>query len=152
MRVFAWIKWERISFLKRWGGWGLKDLFTFSSALAAKVGWRLISSNSILTEITVSKYIYTLSRIDWIHLDNKYTTNIYNIWKVVLTSFNIIEFGLAWRIGSGSHAIIDIDPWFGCRNRFTLPQEFFLFLSSKGIKTVTRFLIWMLYLYGDKIG
>ena len=45
--TFAWIAWDRINLPKQWGGWGIKDLHLFSRALAAKMGWHLISGQSL---------------------------------------------------------------------------------------------------------
>ena len=95
---------------KKWGGWGIKDLYIFSRALVANVVWRLIMTKNISMKIIVRNYVYPLSIIDWVQLQNKYKTNVSTIWKFVLTSFNIIDFGLARRIGSGEHALIEVDP------------------------------------------
>jgi len=41
-RAFPWVRWDKSTLPKKWGGWGLKNLFHFSKVLARKVGWRLI--------------------------------------------------------------------------------------------------------------
>lgn len=46
-RLFAWVKWDSIAKPKKWGGWGIKRLDLFSKALAAKLCWQLISTNSL---------------------------------------------------------------------------------------------------------
>eukprot|EP00253_Pinus_taeda_P030603 PITA_30603 len=46
-RIFAWISWKKITLPKKWGGWGLKDLPDFAMALAAKMGWLLLSSQNL---------------------------------------------------------------------------------------------------------
>eukprot|EP00253_Pinus_taeda_P021333 PITA_21333 len=45
--LFAWVKWETIARPKKWGGWGIKRLDLFAKALAAKLGWQLITSHSL---------------------------------------------------------------------------------------------------------
>jgi len=35
--VLPWVKWETIAILKALGGWGLKNIFLFSKALATKL-------------------------------------------------------------------------------------------------------------------
>ena len=46
-----WVIWKRIVVPKGLGGWGLKDIFLFSKALAAKGGWRLVKSSSLWTRV-----------------------------------------------------------------------------------------------------
>jgi len=43
-RTMPWVSWRRIALPKSLGGWGLKNIFVFSKALAGKVAWRLISN------------------------------------------------------------------------------------------------------------
>jgi len=42
-KTFAWVKWNKITLPKKWGGWGLKDLPLSAQALAAKMGWTLLT-------------------------------------------------------------------------------------------------------------
>jgi len=37
--VIPWVRWEKITTPKALGGWGSKNIFLFSKALAAKGGW-----------------------------------------------------------------------------------------------------------------
>ena len=53
VQVTPWVNWKRIAVPKGLGGWGLKDIFLFSKALAAKGGWRLVHSNSLWTRVIV---------------------------------------------------------------------------------------------------
>jgi hypothetical protein len=55
--VTPWVRWERIVVPKALGGWGLKNIFLFSKALAEKGGWRLLNSSSLWTRVVVQKYI-----------------------------------------------------------------------------------------------
>jgi len=45
--LFTWVKWDTIARPKKWGGWGIKRLDFFAKALAAKLGWQLITSHSL---------------------------------------------------------------------------------------------------------
>jgi hypothetical protein len=55
--VMPWIKWDSLALPKLLGGWGLKNIHSFSTALAAKTGWRLISSNNLWSKVVSQKYI-----------------------------------------------------------------------------------------------
>eukprot|EP00253_Pinus_taeda_P010718 PITA_10718 len=46
-KIFTLISWQKIAFPKRWGGWGLKDLPLFAQALAAKIGWTLLTRQNL---------------------------------------------------------------------------------------------------------
>jgi hypothetical protein len=45
------IKLETLETPKLFGGWGLKHIHCFSKALAAKVGWRLITTTSLWIKV-----------------------------------------------------------------------------------------------------
>jgi len=59
------LKWDRIAIPKRWGGWGNKRLDLFSKALATKLGWKLITSNSLWSRVAQEKYIWPMNLMDW---------------------------------------------------------------------------------------
>ena len=69
--VTPWVRWERISRPKAMGGWGIKNIFLFSEALAAKGGWRLIHADNLWTRVITAKYIAPDSIIDWIRNPTK---------------------------------------------------------------------------------
>jgi len=50
-QVTPWVSWKRIAVPKGLGGWGLKNIFLFAQALAAKVRWRLIKTASLWTRV-----------------------------------------------------------------------------------------------------
>jgi len=37
--IFSWVKWDALSILKKWEGWGIKKMEDFSTASATKLGW-----------------------------------------------------------------------------------------------------------------
>jgi hypothetical protein len=53
--VIPWVRWEKIVVPKALGGWGLKNIFLFSKALAAKGGWRILNSTSLWTKGSSAK-------------------------------------------------------------------------------------------------
>jgi hypothetical protein len=116
-----WEKWESIAMPKALGGWGLKNIFLFSKALAAKACWRLISVSSLWSLVVSQKYISPASIEDWIRTPNKSATNGSIIWKAMISSFSVVGDSLAWRVGKGNHLRIGVDPWPGCGNSHILP-------------------------------
>jgi hypothetical protein len=65
--------WKKMALPKANGGWGLKNTFLFSKALAAKNVWRLIQGTCLWVQVVREKYI---APIQWrnrleIHLNNQ---------------------------------------------------------------------------------
>lgn len=75
------------------GQLGVEASSFFSSALAVKASWRLISSTSLW--LMVSK--------TYLRSPNKETHNCPIIWKAISPTFPIIKNGLAWKIGNGQN-------------------------------------------------
>ena len=60
-QVMACIHSEHLAIQKALRGWGLKNIFIFAKALAAKVSWSLIHSKSLWTRLVQKKYISPLT-------------------------------------------------------------------------------------------
>jgi hypothetical protein len=92
-------------------GWGLKNIFLFSKAMAEKSSWKLISSENLWTNVGIQKYIHLALVEEWIRSSTKESTNWLIIWKAVIKSFSMVGEGISWRIGNGSKVRIGTDPW-----------------------------------------
>jgi hypothetical protein len=68
-----WEKWDLLARPKALGGWGLKNIFLFSKALAAKTGWHLISNNNLWSTSYHQKYIAPETVEDWIRSQTSHT-------------------------------------------------------------------------------
>jgi hypothetical protein len=82
-RVMPWVRWEKIVKPKALGGWGLKNIFLFSKALAEKSVWRLITTTSLWTKVILLKYVAPLSLLEWIRSPGTRTSGISVMWKAV---------------------------------------------------------------------
>ena len=81
-KVLPWVKWNQIARPKTPRGWGLKNDFLFAKALAEKVVWRLISNQSLWTEVIIQKYIAPTPLLDWIRdMGNISLPNGSIVWK-----------------------------------------------------------------------
>jgi hypothetical protein len=49
--ISPWVKWESLAVSKMLDGWGLKKIYMFSNSLSAKSTWRLLSTNSLWTQV-----------------------------------------------------------------------------------------------------
>ena len=105
------------------GSWGLNNIFLFSKELAAKVGWRLISTHGIGTEVVTHKFITLESLEHWIRNIRKRRKIASFIWKAIINYFHLIEECLSGRIGRGTKVQLGAYPWTGCQNKHILPQH-----------------------------
>lgn len=137
--VLPWVAWDKIARPKEWGGWGLKSPIDFSTALAAKSGWRIIAMENLWTKVVKRKYIDPMPLEDWIRMPNKKGRNCSVIWKATAEAFRVIEQGLAWRVGNGENVQIGRDPWVGCSEAKQSPSHFILTFISFSASAQTCF-------------
>lgn len=128
--VMSWVSWEHITQPKALGGWGLKNIFLFSKALVAKVGWRLILTTSLWMSVIYQKYIAPLSMIDWIRLDHKRCSGVSIIWKAIVRAFDLVGDNLAWSVGNGHKFLIGRVVWAG-GDQVLLSEELCIALSHR---------------------
>jgi hypothetical protein len=100
----------------------MKNIHRFSKSLAAKVGWRLITTESLWTKVVIQKYISPDSVEEWIRRPTKEAQNYTIIWKYLLKYFSVVGQGLAWRVGRGTKVRIGQDPWPGSDMAHLLPH------------------------------
>jgi hypothetical protein len=131
--VIPWVRWEKIATPKAMGGWGLKNIFLFSKALAAKGGWCLINTSSLWTKVIFQKYIAPVSLEAWIRSQPKTLKGASVIWKAILNAFPLIEIGLAWKIGNGNRLRLGSDPWSGSDGNHLLTEQLIQSLHSRDI-------------------
>ena len=124
--------WDKISRPKEWGGWGIKNLGSFAKSLAAKLAWRLLSTDSLWVSLMKRKYISQDSVLDWVRHPVKSSSNASSVWKAVVASVQLIERGLAWQVGDGSQVRVGCDPWVGCPPNYALSRELVAYLNSEG--------------------
>jgi len=123
---------------KKWGGLGLKDLPLFAQALAAKMGWTLLTRQNLWTSISYHKCIWPLNIMEWTRLPNWPKSGISSVWKALLHSFPLIRQNLVWRINDGSLARIGLDPWNGSNGRHLLSRKLIQHLHSHEIKVLAN--------------
>jgi hypothetical protein len=110
------IRWDKLAKPKKLGGWGIKNIFTFGKALAAKSLWRCLMVPGLWHEVIVKKYLRKKSVVAWLRQGNKKWTGGSNIWRALTSSLSIINDWLAWKPGDGRDVRIGIDPLVGGYN------------------------------------
>jgi hypothetical protein len=97
--VIPWVKWDSLALPKLLGGWGLKNIHSFSTTLAAKTVWRLISSNNLWSNVVTQQYISLESVVDWIRRPVRSFQNGSIMWKYLIKYFLLFSQGLDWKVG-----------------------------------------------------
>ena len=92
----TWVHWEQLAIPNALGGWGLKNIFLFAKALATKVSWRLIHTDSLWSRVILHKYIAPLTILYWIRMEDKQCRGGFVIWKAIIKSFVLIGSSLIW--------------------------------------------------------
>eukprot|EP00253_Pinus_taeda_P010417 PITA_10417 len=133
-----WVAWDKIARPKEWGGWGIKRLPEFSMSLAAKSRWRLITRENLWTKVVRRKYIDPIPLEDWIRSQQKNQKNISVIWKATLEAFTVIEQGLAWKVGDGSHIRIGRDRGWDAVKLIIYPRDFLDTWTAKALSLLIR--------------
>jgi len=75
---------------------GFEEYFPFENALAAKLARRLITMDSLWTQVAIQKYIRPASIQDWIRNPLKRFPSTFIIWKSLVSTFDVIGDNLAW--------------------------------------------------------
>jgi len=82
--------------------------------------------------VTRRKYIDPISPLEWIRQPIKSSKNASVIWKALVAAIQIIEKGLAWKVGDGSSVRLGRDPWVGCPDSYALSWDLIEHLNNRG--------------------
>lgn len=105
-------KWNLLTKSKSLGGWGLKDIKTFSKALVAKSLWRCcIQDSRIWVKIVRAKYLKNYSAYEWICMTDNNIKSYSNIWKAFSKARSIIKKKTGWKVDNGNQIKFDQDIW-----------------------------------------
>jgi hypothetical protein len=58
-------KWELLTIPKKYGGWGLRNIFDFNKALAANSLWRVLMRDGIWHKVIIDKYLPHTTVKNW---------------------------------------------------------------------------------------
>jgi hypothetical protein len=134
-------RWDNLTKPKKAGGWGLKSIFSFNTALLASSLWRAVTIDSIWHRIVIEKYIGSLSLCDWIRLPILQQKRASPFWKGLVAAAPVILHWLRWKPGSCTEIKIGRDKIIGMEGRSILSHALcsklassnFLHLAQVGI-------------------
>jgi hypothetical protein len=132
------INWKNLAKPKKDGGWGIKNIFIFGKALAAKSMWRCLMMPGLWHEVIMKKYLKNKTVEEWFRKGRKKWNGTSNIWRALTSSLNIISDWLVWKPGSGRDIKIGADPMVGSHTFYKLSGNLILSLKEQGIECLAH--------------
>jgi hypothetical protein len=125
--------WDLLARPRKAGGWGLKNLLTFNTALLASSFWRALTHNSIWHKIVMDKYLGSINLCDWLRKPTLLQKSASPFWKGMVNSSPIILHWLRWKPGTGKKIKIGRDMIVGLEDRSLLHPDLCSKLTSQNI-------------------
>ncbi|VFQ72106.1 unnamed protein product [Cuscuta campestris] len=106
-RGIHWMAWGRMTYPKKFGGMGFRDISAFNVALLGKQGWRFLTNPAALvSQVFKARYFPKTS-----FLDAKLGHNPSYCWRSILAAQNLLSSGVRRRVGSGLNTTAWGSPW-----------------------------------------
>jgi hypothetical protein len=112
-RRFHLCSWQSLSRPRKAGGWGLKNLSIFNTALLASSFWRAVTHDSIWHRVIMDKYLGSLPLLLWLRKTSLEQKRASPFWKGLVSSSPVILHWLRWKPGSGSEIKLGRDKILG---------------------------------------
>jgi hypothetical protein len=119
-RRFHLCSWQSLSRPRRAGGWGLKNLSIFNTALLASSFWRAVTHDSIWHRVIMDKYLGSLPLLLWLRKTSLLQKRASPFWKGLVSSSPVILHWLRWKPGSGSEIKLGRDKILGMEDHSIL--------------------------------
>jgi len=102
-----WMSCEKMGRSKAMGGLSFRDLIMFNKALLAKQGWHILKDpQSLVSQVLKAKYFPHNSFLA-ADMENRPSF----VWRSLLSSRDLLNDGMVWRIGDGNIVKIWQDKW-----------------------------------------
>jgi ribonuclease HI len=137
-RRFHLCGWETLSKPRKVGGWGLKNLFIFNTALLASSFWRAATQECIWHQIIADKYMGSLPFSTWIRKLSLQQNWASPFWKGLVAASPVILHWLRWKPGSGKEISLGKDLILGLEDNSLLSPSICLHLRSLNLLTLDR--------------
>ena len=128
--------WQQLSWPKKYGGWGIKNLHWFNLALRLKIFWVALQHDGLWHQVLIHKYLKHVSVVDWLRGKNFSPRGGSVIWRGFLQTLPCLGRGLAWKVGNGYSISLGIDPIVGVAKSLSLPMGLLDCLADLDIKTL----------------
>jgi hypothetical protein len=125
--------WMSIARPKKFGGWGLRNIFLFYRSLATNTLWRALMKQGIWQSVLKDKYFPHVPVWTWLRSVEPAHPFGSQTWKNLCNTLPIILHWLAWKPGSGHSIIVGKDVILGMGQEAFLSQDLVSCLNKKGI-------------------
>jgi ribonuclease HI len=130
--------WQAISRPRKQGGWGLRNLTVFNTALLACSFWRAITFNNIWHRVIIDKYLGSFPLLRWLRKPSFELRRASPIWKGLINASPVILHWLRWKPGTGSDIQIGRDKVLGLGNFSILSPSLRSQLSLINLSTLAQ--------------
>jgi hypothetical protein len=115
--------WHIIAHPRKYGGWGLRNLDSFSKAMAVNTLWRALMHDGLWHRVLKSKYFSSVSVACWLRMALLEGSKGSPTWRYLQKSLYILLHWLAWRPSSGELIMIGKDQILGMGDKAMLSDE-----------------------------
>jgi hypothetical protein len=126
-------KWQSIYKPRKAGGWGLKNLTTFNTALLACSFWRGVTHCNIWQKVVSDKYLDSLPPHLWLRRPSLVQQRASPFWEGLLSASPVVLHWLRWKPGTGTEILLGKDKILGLENLSILSPALRSFLALKGL-------------------
>ena len=105
-----------------YGGWNIKNLDWFGTALRLKSLWMVLSGEGTWSIIIGHKYLKNTHVHEWIGKQNFHIHGTSYFWNDFIYSLSWIARKLGWKVGDGRYIKLGLDPIAGQSSSFLLSK------------------------------
>jgi hypothetical protein len=131
-------KWQSLYRPRKAGGWGLKNLSFFNSALLACSFWRAITHSSIWQKVILDKYLCSLPLLHWLRKPSFELNRASPFWKGLISASPVVLHWLRWKPGTGTEIQLGRDKILGLENLSILSPSLRSQLALQGLNCLAQ--------------
>lgn len=130
--------WQSLSKPRKKGGWGLKNLTHFNTALLASSFWRAVNHNSIWNRLITAKYLGSRPLLNWLRKPMLLQNWASPFWRGLVASSKVILHWLRWKPGTGTQIRVGRDMILGLGDSSILSPSLCARLGSLNYSTLAH--------------
>jgi hypothetical protein len=130
--------WETLTHPKSYGGWGLRNIFSFSKSLAASTFWRVLTKQVLWQKVLKEKYFSFMTVKNWLRSATFQNSLASKIWNSLLKAIPLITNWLSWNPGTGHHVALGREKILGLGTDSYLSNSLINALSQKHVSVLAQ--------------
>jgi len=131
-------KWELLTLPKKYGGWGLRNLFDFNKDLAENSLWRVLMCDGIWNTVIIDKYLPHTTVKNWLRSPSFLHKSASGFWRGLLKLIHLITHCLTWSLGSGHLIALGRDMILGMGDKSFLSSPLLSDLKNRNITSLLQ--------------